>query len=451
MVASTEVIFEGSMAFVPESRAMVFMGADGGERKIFNTLGGKPSMPRNSREPVNSGVINWGDGNSMPVEILKEIRADSSIEQIIRWKANIAVRRGLVAMQVTDHDDQGNEVLKYIKDAEIQEFYSNKRFKRWHLESFLDLYSFQNAGSELILSKDRSKILQLVHQEVMYSRFEERQADGSIKNVVLSGDFPYITATNVAKVPLIDPYSYNNIADVRNGKDFKYWYPTNFPSIGDNDLHQTPSWWGFVKSGWKDVRKMIPKAKVAMMKNRMLVLYMIEIPSTYWQTQNSNWSSLSKEEKMAIKKAKLDEMNEFLTDMENHGKGIITEFPVDDQGKAFHGWKITPIGDKSKEGMYLDDFQESTALMFYAFGVDPTLAGFASKEMGSRSGGSDKREALLIYEETIQPERDLALEAALFVAEYNGWMDKYPGFKLCHTDKVLTTLDTGGGTKKVVG
>lgn len=448
-MSKNEIFIEGSMAILPEARAVAYMADELNPSAL--SLGAAPSRPFQSRERIYQDAISWGEGNRLPLDILAEVRIDPSIEEIIKWKSKISVRRGVTAMQVVDHDDKGNEVLKYIKDAEVQGFFSSTQFKRWHLETFMDLYTFQNAGSELILSKDRSKILQLVHQEVMYSRFQKRDASGRIANMLLSADFPYVADRDVAKIPLIDPYSYTNLADVRDGKDFKYWYPTNFPSIGDNDLYQTPSWWGFVKSGWKDLRKMIPKAKAAMMKNRMLILYMIEIPSTYWKSQHPNWDSLSKEDRIQIKKDKLTEVNEFLTNVENHGKGLITEFPVDETGKAYQGWKITPIGDKAKEGMYNDDFQEITALLFYAFGVDPTLAGFASKEMGSRSGGSDKREALLIYEETIQPERELALEAPLFVAQYNGWTQKYPGFKLVHTDKVLTTLDTGGGTKKVVG
>jgi hypothetical protein len=410
-MAKGSIVIEGNAAYLPEGKAMVYMADD--EKDFFRNKKAMPTIPRNSRELVFKDVISWGDGNRMPLEILKKIKEEPSIAPIIKWKTNMAVRRGVVPMQVIDYDDNGQEVLRPIKDVKIQEFFRDKRFNRWYLESFLDFYTFQNTGTELILSKDRSRVTQLCHQEVMFSRFEKRGEDGRIRNVVLSGDFP---------------------------------------SVGDNDLYQTPSWWGYVVSGWYDIRKMIATAKRALMKNRMLVLYMIEIPSNYWGTQYSDWDTKTKDEKKAIKKTKLEEINAFLTDVENHGKGLMAEFSVDQNGKIVSpGWKITPIGDKAKEGMYLDDFQESTALMFYAFNVDPTLTGFSSKDIGSRSGGSDKREALLIYEELIQPERSLVLEPAMFKAQYDGWTDKYEGFRLAHVDKILTTLDKGKGTEKIVG
>jgi hypothetical protein len=43
----------------------------------------------------------------------------------------------------------------------------------------------------------------------------------------------------------------------------------------------------------------------------------------------------------------------------------------------------------------------------------------------------------------------MLLEPLDFVAEYNGWKERYPGLTFKFRDTILTTLDTGAGTKPV--
>lgn len=445
------MIFSDNMgeAFLPDAKAYVVM-----EGQSEKTVGAQPSMPIKDVEHMQSQFyIPWGVGNLFPEDVLGVIKKDPAMPQLIRWKASVAAGRGLRAVEVIDLDSEGNDIYKPINDLEIKSFYESPQLYRWMLEAYTDLYTFQNQGSELILTKDRSKIVQLVHQEMRYARFAERNDDGILDKIILNANWPRVNEVDEysTEVPVIDIYNYDPIEQVKQGKDYKYWYPGSYPAAGD-DVYQTPTWWGLVESKWQDVRKQIPIFKKFLIKNRMHILYQIHIPALYWSSIYKDWNSKTPAERAKLKKAKLDELNKFLTNPENAGKAFASDYFINEQnGNEYGKWEIKNFKDGEKEGKHLEDFQESTANMFYAFGVDPTLPGFASKDIGSRSGGSDKREAWLIYKEAIIPDRHMITEQAMFVAQYNGWIKRYPNLKLIHIDKVLTTLDTGAGTKKTVG
>ncbi len=445
---------DNAYAILPESRAFVVLNGSGSGagRQIQFTGAVNPTSPQLKTEVESQNwFIPWGDGNRLPLDILDVVNKDPVIPQLIRWKSSVAAGRGVRAVQVMDIDSNGQELLQVINDPDIKTFQSNPQIYRWLIEAYTDLYTFQNQGSEMIISKDRSKITNIVHQEMKYTRYLAREK-GLVTNVCLNANWPAAEEDDQYStiLPVIDIYGLDPVAQVRDSsKKFKFWYPGSYPSPGD-DLYQTPTWWSLEKSEIISIRRAIPKFKKSIMERRMMVLFHVQIPSNWWELTYPGFTKKTEAEKRKIYKDVVRQINNQLTNPENAGKALVSTYQMTIDGKKAGGWEITPIDDKSKEGKDLADFHESTANVFYGFGVDPTLPGFASSEMGQRSGGSDKREAWLLYQESIISDRQLITSQLDFIAEYNGWKARYPDFKFVHIDKVLTTLDTGAGTRKVV-
>ena len=84
-------------------------------------------------------------------------------------------------------------------------------------------------------------------------------------------------------------------------------------------------------------------------------------------------------------------------------------------------------------------------------GFDPSTVGLITSMGGARSGGSDKREGWLIDKSRLAPFRNFITEPLNFAARYNGWQEQYGGWlRFRWRDTILTTLDTGAGSKKIV-
>jgi hypothetical protein len=197
------------------------------------------------------------------------------------------------------------------------------------------------------------------------------------------------------------------------------------------------------------IAEKVPQFKQAIMANQMLIKYLIRIPSNYWMTAYENWEAKTEEEKLECKKKTLSDIDKKLSGVVNAGKSILNEFGMDAEGNKLPGWEIEVIDDKMKEGAYLEDSQEASAHLRIALSLDPTLVGMGpSKTMGGGSG-SDKRVAFNLYCALQNPYRDVVLEPLQFIAEYNGWKEKYPTLTFKTVEVELETLDKSHQTSQV--
>jgi hypothetical protein len=417
----------------------------------LGTPGADPTQPIVKDHSVVSslGYVPWGDANDFPQQVLKRGRRSTIIPQALNWKANLISRK--VRPYLVDEDDTGKEILQPVKDPEILAFLDTRHFKRYVRESANDIFWFLNIFPELILSKDRKKITHIHPNDASYCRIGQQNSKGVSEHVYVNANWPnaMFNSDETEKIRALDPYQYDLVNWTRDehSKVFKFIYPSSYPTPG-NTFYQLAHWDGIRASGWLDVLEKVPEVKKAMFENQMTIKYHIQIPREYWPNEyGSLWEKATPAERDAIRMAKMEQINNRIVGAKNSGIALITEFGVSSiDGRTIEGWKIEAIPDKLKDGAHLADNMEATSHLLYSLGLDPTLVGFASKEMGSRSGGSDKRESLLIYLSQLDPYRDVLYEPLDFIAEFNGWKAKYPGLEFRSKQTILTTLDTGAGS-----
>jgi hypothetical protein len=417
---------------------------------------GRPTTPvvvDNGRLP-GSAIIPWGDANDFPQQILQRGRRSTILPRALQWQANLISGR-IIPFQVS-YDDQANEVLRYVNDQEINQFLTSLHFQRYQRESANDIFWFLNIFPELILSKDRRKITHIHPNEAAYCRWEAQNAQGVCEHVYINANWGSGGAAHspeTHRIRALDPLEYDLIGWTRERypNTYKFIYPSSYPTPGQS-FYQLAHWDGIRTSGWLDVLEKVPLLKKSLFENQMTIKYHIKIPREYWPNEYGKaWEQATPEQRDQIRSDKMRQLNERLIGAENAGVALATEFGVSAvDGKTIEGWSIEALPDKLKDGSYLADNMEATAHLLYAIGLDPTLVGFASKEMGSRSGGSDKRESMLIYLAQLDPYRDVMYEPLRFIADYNGWLKKYPNLEFRSKKTILTTLDTGAGTQETV-
>lgn len=441
---------KGKVEYIDDQYALIGQGevlVDMGPTNVA-PLSKNPSTPV-KKEQDQSEIANWGESNDFPQKIIEFAENSTELPALLDWQARALQGREVLPMQRYFNAEKNQWDFKPVPDPEIDAFLQDTTFKRYMREASIDFFWFWNVFPELIKSVDGNTIAYIGTQDASYCRWAKMTDKGIIKKCFVNANWPEAKAKDKETIPydVIDPYSNTRIEDVLKSKEKSFIYPISYPSPGKN-YYQLSKWNGFITSGWGDIAKSIPKNKVALMKRMLSVTHILQIPVNYWPTAYKDWAKLGPEKQKEIKKQKVKEVNDQLTGAENAGKTILVEVGFDLQGKELPGWKIIPVDQLKIDGEHLEDSREASEHLMRSLGVDPTLVGDGpGKKMGGGSG-SDKRMAFNIYVALLQPYRDVILEPLNYIAEYNGWLKKYPGLCFKTMEIELETLDKSHKTAK---
>ncbi|GAB3956721.1 hypothetical protein GCM10028805_47480 [Spirosoma harenae] len=467
-------VFEGdhsTLAILAQAGVSVTMEADRPSQRRAGQANPK-AAPRSGKEPgatpsvavpdttqygpALEDIMPWGEGNDFPQRLAELYNQDSLIPATLGDLANTVVGGGVMAVLV-DVNEKGQKIYKPLTGdpaiiAEIRDFLSHPKFSLYLREMAADVTEFFNGWVELIISKDRSIITSLEPLNAEECRWCRMRANGDKPFIHLNANWPRYQPTLTETLTTLDPYRPDLIEWMREGDFYKVVYPISYPTPGKR-YYSLPHHYSIVESGWLDVHRAIPKFKKFLMQNQMTLKYHWKVDKEYWKDMYGDaYSKGSPAQKRDIKRKWLEQMNKSLTDVTKTGNSIVTDVSWDQVNRV---WKdhitVTPITDAITDGKYIQDNMEAAVNILYAFNVDPTSSGFAGGDkMGAKSGGSDKREAHLIKQQKVRPFRDMLLEPLRFKARYDGWKAAIPLLDFVFDDTILTTLDTGAGTDKIL-
>lgn len=425
---------------------------DIGEPLNLGDINKQPASPKQKDSANNREVAFWGEENDFPQKLIAVVEQSTEIAALLDWQSRAMQGKEVVAVQRYYDEDKEKFREREINDADIDSFLQDTTFKRYMRESSLDFFWFWNVFPELIKNKKGDKIVYIGTQDASFCRWNKQNKKGVITKCYVNANWPEAKHTDDETIvyDVIDPYDTDRIDKVRSDKADRFIYPISYPSPG-KVYYQLSKWHGFIVAGWAEIARAIPKGKKSLMNRVLSAKYIIRIPINYWPAVYKDWNKLKADEQLAIKKAKLKEINDQLTGSDNAGKTIMNEFGRDQiTGQDVPAWEIKEVEQTSKGGENLEDSREASEHLMRAVGVDPTLVGDGpGKKMGGGSG-SDKRVAFNIYVALLQAYRDVILEPLYFIAEYNGWRKKYPGLKFKMVEVELQTLDQGNTSKEVI-
>lgn len=373
-------------------------------------------------ETTSKDWSSWGDDNLFPQNVLGDLEGNSIALRALEKRKNVHYGRGISAY--IEVEGQKVSVLN-PKDttnyrADIAEFFRVNRIQRQWIDAIGSLEIFANGFVEFITNKEKSAINKVYVKDPCYCRWEVmNDSSNRIENMYYSANWDKSTADPV-KIPTYNPEK------IKNNKyaDGKFIYPIFYKSFNKSYYHLA-IWNGVRKNGWLSISNKVPSMKLAIMKNQMDIKYHIEIPWEYFEQRypNPKFNDAQREEKL---QEKIGELNDFLTDVENSGKALVTLSYWDKQMKQkFPGWEIKVIDNKLKDDAYLPDSQAANSEILAAIGIDPCLLSNSSVpggggKMGAGSG-SDKREAFWMLNAEMGPYRTVSLEPLYFVRDFNGW------------------------------
>jgi len=443
-----------TVAYLPRLGAAVRFGTTPDPVAPALRPGAAPTAPYVRDLSLGTGpVARWGADNLEPQRMLADARANTILAPGLDWKARALYGGGLM-YGTLKYDEQGVETFRPLRLPAVEKFIMHNQLHRWAIGTCKDLVTFSTAFPELVLSKDRSQITNITRQKVPFCRWASQNPDtGFIEWCYINANWSSWSGAGdkyTAKVPAIIP-GYDLLESLRDDqRDYKYIYPLSYPTEAET-FYPFATWNVARTSLWFKVVQSIPEFKQALFENQITIKYLIEVSTWWWKWKyGEGWESLPLEQRQKHMNDELERFESFMTGNDAAGSSLMVSFHSDPSTqKEYAGWKITPIDNKIKDGIYVEDSQEGSLHMYSALDIDPTLRGITPGKSIGGGSGSDKRVAFNLYISLQQAFQDVLTEVLQFICAYNNWTDAQ-GLPLVwrFRNALITTLDTGNEMKK---
>jgi hypothetical protein len=367
----------------------------------------------------------WGDNNLFPQEVLTDLEKNAIAMRALEKRKTVHYGRGIVVYrEMSELDANGipkKQVITMQSDPEIFNFFRINQVNNQWILLVGALEIFANDWVEMILNKAQNKINRVYVKDPAFCRLAKMDTvTGKIPNLYYSAQWQYYPTEEkriVGKIPMWDPDKW----DGKKYPDPNFAYMACYKSY-NRSYYNTAVWNGVRNSGWLDIANKVPALKLAIMRNQMIIKYHVTIPDYYFTNKypSPDYTTEARDAKI---KAELQDLNDFLTDVENSGKAFISfAYWSKADKKLMESWKIDVIDNKLDNGSYLPDSMAANSEVLFGIGVDPCLigAGIPGGKLGAGSG-SDKREAFWQLNAEMGIYRQSSLDPLYFIREFNGW------------------------------
>ena len=402
-------------------------------------------------------VVAWGENNQLPYELKDKVERNSVLSQDKFFNVLTCYGRGLEYMDLAT---RGEKTPLPTTDAEIKKFLLRNNMKRFFAEQITDLKYYFFCVCVVILSRDRQKIVRVVHKDACHVRFQEPDKEGKIKNILYADWKDHDNPEYVEAIPLLDEYDPMGDLLARTDKERdplkqfkvmpsyykKFAIVCRMPTVG-GELYPIPYWSATLRDGWYDIYGLLTAAKKAKIKNGQNIRYHVEINTQFWENRaREQGISMNTPDFVQMKTEFITMLKNYLGGSANSDKMIWSEFDALMDGKERHNIKINVV-DTSKAGNeYNDDVAEAANVLAYSDNVHPNLAGATPGKSQMNNSGSDKRELFTMKQALETMPHDMMMTVHNTIIYYNGWIDKvYPDVPMI----LLTTLDKNTDAKEV--
>lgn len=440
-----------------------------GTRGLFMTTTGGPNgapavKPKSVASPKDVDpdktliegieISDWGKGNNFPQKADEMITSVSVLNSGLKFTRNFTLGQGIFPVTVTGYDNDGNEVLKPVDDVKLQNFGKSRLVRRYLEKATRDYLKFGPAFVQLLPNAGGNELAGINTINAKYCRLSIANKMGQIEKCVVSGKWPDNPASKdeYTVYDVLDEYDPQE--DLRRlkwgakikGKSFIYVIRDSW---SNNEYYSSPIWYTAYTAGWVGIAQKIPLFLSKAYENQITWKWHVQIPYVFFD---------KKFPKADYKDPKLREaaINDFLNDIEenlcgpqNANKPIFTFFEMNPQGKVEEQWIIKPMENKLNNQQELISSAAANSEILFALMINPNVlgAGMPGGTYAGNQGGSNIREAFLVNIANAWLDRQNLLDPLETYVRFNGAPEN---MEWRFRNTILTTLDTGSGTKKTL-
>lgn len=398
----------------------------------------------------------WGSNNLLPMEMYKDIETCGILNSIIDIQSRFAINNGLVAVKTVLDKKSGQRIIEsYVDDPEINDFLEGNNVNFQAQGWVLDLLGLGNgAGRYGLNRKKQPQIVTMQRDDMSEVRLARKNDQGIIRDVYLCAEWNL--ARGLDDKRLFSRPHLSFIApdadlqkQVKAGRGREYAFTFRNPGWGKH-YYSMPLWYAALK--WVKIAQGVPEMKAAIFENVMHVKSVVVINEAYWGRAFPDWKKYTDKQKKEKKDKVYDDIEAFLVGSKNSYKTLFTDGYRDGNGNIVPDIEIKSIEDTMKDGKLLPDSAAANSEIAFAMHFNPSIFGGNQKAglYQQESGGSSVREAGLMQVVMMELERQHVRRALYVPKKFNGWDKRIPGLDFIIPATVLTTLDTGAGTKPVV-
>ena len=399
-----------------------------------------------------TGYAAWGDNDDLPNKVIVDLMKNTLLAPQLNKLSQRLAGGGIVAGK--KQIEEGEEYFYAEEDKQFTLFEERTNLPFVHLQLCKQAVTHGTAFIEYNLSDDQKEITRVDCIRSKKCRIALKGTNGLSSHVFVNPDFgdsgAYTKERTKTIVCVEDWYNAGNKLrlDIEAGKFKgvkKFIMPISLPGLDGGDYYELPDWDVARSSGWLDFANSIITYKKAILKNQVVVKYLIWVEPEMWSHKYKNWDDLKPEEQILKKQSFLDDMNTYLRDPDSAGASMLLPMIPDRiNGGTKKAVTWESLDSKINEGAYIEDSKEGFSHLTTALGVDESISGGApGKQMGAGSG-SDKRVAYNIAVSDLKAWQDILLRYLYFVRDFNQWS---PERRFTNRSTLISTLDTGSGTK----
>jgi len=435
-----------------------------------------PSMQPTITQPGKSTIgydsslwAAWGPSNTLPDQMIIDIETCGILNSIIDHQSRLALGEGVLWAWCA-REKTGKLTVEEIADIpEINDFMDFNNHYYHELGWMKDQIGFANAVARIILNVDKNKIARLQRDDVTEMRYQKMNSTtGNIEKLYLSAQWATILSSAtidpaiIKTFPLLPTTGALQVLEEKKQGAHEFAYTFKYPGWGKK-YYSLALW--FANLNWVRIAQSVPSMKAALYNNSMRPKYLITVYKEHWENMfigegDGRKKSFDDYTEMEIQDKKnefYDQVDAFLVGAENAGKAIFVDGWTDPHsGKSFKYVDIESIDDTTKDGGYLPDSAAANSEIAFSMRYNPSILGatMPSGPYTNSQGGSSVREAVTVQIITHEPERQNILSIYKLVRNFNKWQDDYKKGNLklepIIPATILTTLDTGAGTKGVL-
>lgn len=329
--------------------------------------------------------------------------------------------------------------------------------RRYTENASRDYFKFGCSPVELIPDASGKHIIGLNAINAIYTRFTRPDAMGRCKCIV-SGCWPDLPATTEDDKPRVLATLMDYDPQLEYDERFlqgKLKQPLVYAlrdSWSNHSLYSEPVWLPAYILGWIDIAQQVPKFLKKAYENQISWKWHVQIPYSFWDRRFplQDYQKLGLEKRKADIQKYMDDVERNLTGVENAEKPLMTMYAINEaNGKVEEEWKINALDNKYKGGENLVTSAAANSEILFTLGVNPNVfgAGMPGGTYAGNQGGSNIREAFLVNIANAWVDRQNLLDPIYLMLRSQGYGEDV---QLRYRNTILTTLDTGAGTKKTL-
>lgn len=382
--------------------------------------------------------VYWGDDNLLPARILKEIEKDEVVFRSNEF--NKATHLGLGLNYGIEEKTKEGIVRTYQSIPEVEDWMEENQAQRLSLELIEDYESLGNSIPSMVLSKNRQQIARMIRKQASWCRFAKQDPKTRMVNTMhYNADWESYKAEDDVIIDVLDINF--PIEDLQQRtRAFEFVYRLKPVSAG-RYYYDFANVEVLMNSDNFSIRDMLKGFYKSRLKNGLGAAFHIKVTESYLKTRVKQDEQKKLDTDPSFRRTVLNEIknevDKWLAGPDNGGKIVISTLFKEQLKNGYEyvdGIKIEKIDTSLAVEGWLPSIQQIQAQSFLAMGVDPSTIGLSNQKDGMNSG-SEKKNAFYNTQATLHIDRLNTLAPFFFVARFNGWTKKYPGFKWFFEDQ----------------